>query len=426
MGRENDIVAAIHVPRARRRDDLLLTATQVPDLDLVLVLPQRGIRARDQTAGRAIEDDAADEVEIVAAGGNEWPGVCGVRGTGGAGTESGRYSGTKPWRSSLNVVGACRRMRSPPLSTSLRRISLRSLVWRKWLHALMSAHGLVLTRGREPGELTRGHVGPCRAGRGMQSTLSAGPFRAWPALSVLWLATRLGAAVTKEAPMAIEAHEPISESLEDRLRRSLIEAGELLRPEVAQRILEQVAAAVEPLIRILEDRALHETPEGAWAPIHAAGLLGDLRAREAIPALLAALIDEDHRDCFADEVVPSLIAMRSAALEPVLQAYAESSDLYHRMDLALILCHLGVRDERIFMILLEALERIPERGAPWLARYGDARAIEPLRQAYLRASERQREHAWPRAVREGAATKGKRKRRAARQQQKASRKKNRR
>jgi hypothetical protein len=264
--------------------------------------------------------------------------------------------------------------------------------------------------------------------------------------------------------MTIEAHEPIFERLEDWLRRSLIEAGELLRPEVAKRILEQGAAAVGPLIRILEDRALHETREGAWAPIHAAGLLGDLRAHEAIPALLAALIDEDHRDCFADEVVPSLIAMRSAALEPMLQAYAESSDLYHQMDLALILCHLDVRDERIFMILLEALGRIPECGAPWLARYGDTRALEPLRQAfdryhpgadlcsecveaagqiraaiqrlggslsdeqerrYLRASERQRAHAWPRAVREGAATKGKRKRRAARQQQKASRKKNR-
>ena len=265
--------------------------------------------------------------------------------------------------------------------------------------------------------------------------------------------------------MMMETHKSISESFEDWLRRSLIEAGELLRPEVAKQILEQGAAAVGPLIRILEDRALHEDPEGALAPIHAAGLLGDLRAHEAIPALLAALADDDHRDCFADEVVPSLIAMRSAALEPVLQAYAGSSDPYHRQDLASILCSLGVRDERIFTILLEALERMPDTGAAFLSLYGDARALAPLHRTfdefsldsdlcpacvvmggeiraaiqrlggslsaeqerwYLRLSEGASADVWPQSGRDGAAAQAKRKRREARKQQKASRKRNRR
>jgi HEAT repeat protein len=264
--------------------------------------------------------------------------------------------------------------------------------------------------------------------------------------------------------MAMEAHNPISESFENWLRRSLIEAGELLRPEVEQRILAQGAAAVAPLIQILEDRALLDVRAGGgWAPIHAAILLGELRASEAIPALLAALADEDHRDLFTEEAIESLTAMGPAALEPVLQAHAESSDRYYLMDLEWILNSLGVRDERIFTAFLDALERDPEYGACNLAFYGDERGIEPLREKfdrchldaevcsgcvdaageiraaiqrlggslseeqerrYLRASERQRAHAWPRSEREG--TPAKRKRRAARKQQKASRKRNRR
>jgi hypothetical protein len=156
--------------------------------------------------------------------------------------------------------------------------------------------------------------------------------------------------------------------------------------------------------------------------------------------------------------------MGPAALEPVLQAYAGSSDRYYLMDLEWILSSLGVRDERIFTALLGALEREPEYGACNLAFYGDERALEPLRQKfdrchldaevcsecvaaagqiraaiqrlggslseeqerrYLRASERRRAHAWPRSEREGTAIKSKRKRRAARKQQKSSRKKNR-
>lgn len=265
--------------------------------------------------------------------------------------------------------------------------------------------------------------------------------------------------------MEAETQIPSSESFEGWLRRSLCEAGDSLRSEVAERILEHGADAVAPLIRILEGRSLLNASRGGWAPIHAAVLLGQLHASEAIPALLAALADEEHRDSFTEASIESLTAIGPAALEPVLQAHAGSSDVYYLMDLEWILCSLGVRDERIFTVFLGALERDPEYGACNLAFYGDERAIEHLlrkldrchldadlctgcvkaageirvavqrlggslseeqEQRYLRARERQQAHALPRSERDGEAIKSKQKRRAARKQQKSSRKKNRR
>jgi hypothetical protein len=265
----------------------------------------------------------------------------------------------------------------------------------------------------------------------------------------------------------------ISESFEDWLRRSLIEADSLLEPEVAERILEQGEAVVAPLIEILEDRSLLVAPGEGWAPIHAAVLLGELGASEAIPELL----DEEDGDLFTDEASESLMAMGPAALEPVLKAHAELSAKlspeawadgvlrYHLMDLERILSSLGVEDERIFTTLLGALERTPEQGACCLALYGDERAIEPLRQAfdrcdleadawsmdietageireaiqeldgsltdeqerrYRRARDRLLEKARSGSARDSAAAGSKQKRRAARKRQKASRKKNRR
>jgi hypothetical protein len=155
--------------------------------------------------------------------------------------------------------------------------------------------------------------------------------------------------------------------------------------------------------------------------------------------------------------------MGAAALEPVLRAHAAASDPFHSRDLESILCCLGVRDERIFTILLGALERAPADAAVCLALYGDERAVEPLRRAfdrpdlddlswsigdvvgeiraaitklggslteeqerrYQRACARLREGTSPRSGRHAAA-KAARKRRSARKRQKASRRKNRR
>jgi hypothetical protein len=272
--------------------------------------------------------------------------------------------------------------------------------------------------------------------------------------------------------MTTETQETISEgfpeSFEDWLRRSLIQADGVLPSEVAERILAQGEVAVAPLIEILEDRSLLE-PSGGWAPIHAAVLLGELGAIEAIPALLEALVDEDDGDLFTDEVSESLMAMGPDVLESLLAAHAEllaeGSNPYYLMDMERILCSLGVRDERVFTALIGALERTPEHGACCLAQYGDERAIEPLRGAfdrcdleaevwsrdmeaaseirdaieelggslaeeqerrYQRARERRLAKARSRSGRDGAATGSKQKRRAARKQRKASRKKNRR
>jgi hypothetical protein len=186
--------------------------------------------------------------------------------------------------------------------------------------------------------------------------------------------------------MTDSEHDELSESFDDWLRRCLMEATKELPPEVESRVLEQGDAAVAPLIAMLEDRALLSmyAPGKGWGPIHAAVLLGKLRAVDAIAALVAALADSEYRDAYAEEVVQALTNMGSAALEPVLQAHAGASEYFHLLDLESILCALGVRDERIFTVLLGALERAPRYGAIDLARYGDERAIEHLRRAFDR------------------------------------------
>jgi hypothetical protein len=65
-------------------------------------------------------------------------------------------------------------------------------------------------------------------------------------------------------------------------------------------------------------------------------------------------------------------------LEPALRARAESVDARYRVILGIVVTDLGVRDERLFELLVEMLEEAPLTGAKCLARYGDPRAIEHL------------------------------------------------
>jgi hypothetical protein len=161
----------------------------------------------------------------------------------------------------------------------------------------------------------------------------------------------------------------------------IIAAGEELAPDARAGILTLGGEAVEPLLEFIRDEAWADAdgPGGGWAPIHAARLLGELKAPQAIEPMLEALWDcEAGEDILFDALMLGLAKIGPAVLEPALRARDATDEPEMRSQLATILAELGVRDERIYQALLEQLEDEPGLGAGSLQEYGDERAVEPL------------------------------------------------
>jgi hypothetical protein len=165
--------------------------------------------------------------------------------------------------------------------------------------------------------------------------------------------------------------------------------GHLLRgdgrmPEsLRKRILALGAASIEPLLEILENRDLDavEAPGAGYAPVHAAALLAELRAEQAIEPMLRALEHTDALDLLSDQITRSLGAFGPAVLEPALRAHERSRDFEYRTSLSFVLSSSGAKDQRIFAVLLKLLRDNVSMGATALAEYGDPRALQPLQRA---------------------------------------------
>lgn len=149
-----------------------------------------------------------------------------------------------------------------------------------------------------------------------------------------------------------------------------------------QRIMHGGGAIIVALIDVLvdEDLQTEDGPGGGWAPIHAAQLLGELRATTAIEPLIDVLAICDATATLYDVATWALCQMGSAALEPTLDAYPRARTEDVRMAFAEILANLGVKDDRILAILLGELLADPW-AAHLLVDYGDTRALEHLSRA---------------------------------------------
>jgi hypothetical protein len=110
--------------------------------------------------------------------------------------------------------------------------------------------------------------------------------------------------------------------------RRLIDAGEGLPDSVRRDIVDLSDAAVSPLLEILEDAslALGNAPGGGEAPVHAARLLGSLRAARAVEPMLAVLARTDPLDLLHDQLLESLPEIGASVVEPALCAYAANDD----------------------------------------------------------------------------------------------------
>jgi hypothetical protein len=149
-----------------------------------------------------------------------------------------------------------------------------------------------------------------------------------------------------------------------------------------KRIVHGGRAIIFALIDVLvdEDLQVEDGPGGGWAPIHAAKLLGELRATDAIEPLLDVLAMCDATAMLYDVATQALCQIGAAALEPTITAYPRARTEDVRLAFAEILANLGVKDDRILSILLGELLADPW-AAGLLVDYGDTRALEHLSRA---------------------------------------------
>jgi hypothetical protein len=162
--------------------------------------------------------------------------------------------------------------------------------------------------------------------------------------------------------------------------RALLLAAPRTWPLVVQKqILALGPAAIEPLLEILEDEEMlaEDGPGDGWVSIHAAALLGELRAEAAIPALIG-LLGEDP-----DAIIPNVAAFAlekigEPAIEPLLEAAERAEDEFEEGLIAEVLSWSSRKDDRIFALLMRLYRADPEPNMGNLARYGDPRAIPEL------------------------------------------------
>jgi len=160
----------------------------------------------------------------------------------------------------------------------------------------------------------------------------------------------------------------------------LVSAGERLPEPVAEAILRRGREVIPVLVEILEDHALAQgdAPGGGYAPIHAARVLGDLEASEAIESMLRVLARCDAMDILYSTIIEVLESFGPPALEPALAVHAAAESEDQRSAIADVLSRIGVRDHRVLAVLLKMLKDDVELGAGSLAEYGDPAALPHL------------------------------------------------
>jgi hypothetical protein len=164
------------------------------------------------------------------------------------------------------------------------------------------------------------------------------------------------------------------------LVRQLLEHTETLPESLRAHILTRGAEAVEPLVELLLDEPLADVtaPGEGYAPIHAVKLLAQLKAPEAISAMVRRLLHSAPGEVLYDALLFALEELGPAVAPAALDALASASTEEERFGLLSVLSRCGVQDERIYTALLAQLQEDPAAAAMNLAVYGDPRAIEPL------------------------------------------------
>jgi HEAT repeat protein len=160
----------------------------------------------------------------------------------------------------------------------------------------------------------------------------------------------------------------------------LFDAEAKLSEEIAGAIRALGKSAVPRLLEILTDESLQEDDaKGAgYAPIHAANLLIDLRAEEALEPLLELYSTLEFDLILRDRIAVRFPEYGAAALEPILARLGADPEYDDIESYCWLLSELGVRDERIAKLLRIVLEEEPEIASTMVATYGDPAFVPAL------------------------------------------------
>jgi len=160
----------------------------------------------------------------------------------------------------------------------------------------------------------------------------------------------------------------------------LVDVGEHIPHPLSQRILAAGEAVVPDLIALVEQGVdAEDGSDEVWAACHALQLLGEMRATAAVEPMIRFLAGCDPWYSAGSWCIDALSQLGVGALEQVLEAHAATTDPDQRSALRHVLSSMGLRDERIFEILMQALDESPGEVALELWQYGDERAIPIVR-----------------------------------------------
>ena len=166
-----------------------------------------------------------------------------------------------------------------------------------------------------------------------------------------------------------------------RLRRT----GETLDPDLRQDLLALGADLVPGLTALLRDRCV------AWGRRHAVDILVDLRAHEAIPAMLDAASGDLPRPqrgragrrrtrLLPRRQPPRRVRPRRRGADARIPVRRDG-DLGALYAASGVLARLGIKDERIFQAILKVLAADHSIGTSMLLEYGDERAVQVIERA---------------------------------------------
>lgn len=167
------------------------------------------------------------------------------------------------------------------------------------------------------------------------------------------------------------------------LRELLIQGGKRLPERDRDKALALGSAAVPTLVDLLqdEDLAMMDSAGHGWVPIHAARLLGALKAAEAVPAMVRELGTLTSDAILYSELIHALATIGPEAAPALLRAL-DFGEAGEKTGLLEALARCGARSEAIFTRLRDCFHEDPDLGAIFFAEYGDPRALPLLYEAF--------------------------------------------